>query len=757
MVRRKKSTSEYPEINSTNFPLAIAEKFKKYKIKKDDSQPKKFPSEMTDDISLFSYQKIIEEYMNKDSPYRGLILYYGLGSGKTLTAINVAEQSGRDVVVLLPKSLRDNFVEEIIKYVPKFHRKKDYSSMTSAEKRKADKELFSRISRKYSFISSNASTSAQKLTEVADTSVINDDALGTFVKEVNSLDNKFLIIDEVHNLLVNMINAETKNGTKIYNMIMNAKNLKMLFLSGSPIVGDPFELAIMFNMLRGYMKLPNNTFRSKNGTLRNNVSNNTKYTVFPDYREFYEFFVDKAKNRMINQQLFKERIVGTVSYYGGVKEGNGERNLLPFRHRPITVRVPMSIYQWKVYLSARLKEQDEERKQKYSKQKFVKAVMKKPGRGGNTTFRVKTRIISNFALPPGIERPEFRKKEKASVYDKAYKEMLENIKMSDLKGKKLMEYSPKMHNILEKIERLPGNAFVYSQFISLEGIGIFAKVLEANGYTNYNKSKKSNTSPGSPSGRSSSNQKFEPGKTFVIFSGSTDDTFRREALRLYNSPENKNGKHIRVILATATMAEGVSLKNLRHIHIMEPYWNLSRLQQIIGRGVRLNSHKDLPKDEREVESFIYLSTAPKSVNMMKILNEKYTTDENIFINAKHKQELIDQFLKCMREAAIDCEANFTHNSQSTVGSSLIDECMVCIPSDQPLFIPNIEDHALPINRTCKGKTNKVLTAKLKTVTINNKKYKKDEAGNILELVPGKDNTYRIRKDLKYKSRSKTKK
>jgi type I site-specific restriction-modification system R (restriction) subunit len=65
-------------------------------------------------LELLTHQKIVRDYLNIDTPYRGF-LYHGLGSGKTCTSIAIAEgmKSEKHVFVLTPR-LRDNFsgVEE---------------------------------------------------------------------------------------------------------------------------------------------------------------------------------------------------------------------------------------------------------------------------------------------------------------------------------------------------------------------------------------------------------------------------------------------------------------------------------------------------------------------------------------------------------------------------------------------------------------------------------------------------------------------
>ena len=55
--------------------------------------------------------------MNLYTPYRGLLLYHGLGSGKSCTSIAIAEgmKTNKHVIILTPKSLRDNYMEELKK------------------------------------------------------------------------------------------------------------------------------------------------------------------------------------------------------------------------------------------------------------------------------------------------------------------------------------------------------------------------------------------------------------------------------------------------------------------------------------------------------------------------------------------------------------------------------------------------------------------------------------------------------------------
>ena len=70
------------------------------------------------DKTLKPYQELLREYLNDTSPYRGSMVFHGLGTGKTATAITVAEGIGSDweIITMLPSSLTSNFIEEVKKF-----------------------------------------------------------------------------------------------------------------------------------------------------------------------------------------------------------------------------------------------------------------------------------------------------------------------------------------------------------------------------------------------------------------------------------------------------------------------------------------------------------------------------------------------------------------------------------------------------------------------------------------------------------------
>ena len=130
---------------------------------------------------------------------------------------------------------------------------------------------------------------------------------------------------------------------------------------------------------------------------------------------------------------------------------------------------------------------------------------------------------------------------------------------------------------------------------------------------------------------------------------------------------NMYGEIIKVFMITASGAEGISLENVRYVHITEPYWHPVRIQQVIGRARRICSHQYLPEELRTVTVFLYLmilsDDQKKSDESIELrLKDKskrdnktpVTTDEALYEIATIKEEISEKLLQSVKESAIDC-------------------------------------------------------------------------------------------------------
>ena len=124
---------------------------------------------------------------------------------------------------------------------------------------------------------------------------------------------------------------------------------------------------------------------------------------------------------------------------------------------------------------------------------------------------------------------------------------------------------------------------------------------------------------------------------------------------VFNHPDNVNGSKIKIIIGSPAIKEGVTLLRVKYVHVLEPYWNMSRYEQVIGRAIRFCSHKDVEKDKRKVKVYLYLATPPEDI--IKKNKDIFTVDEHILKLALRKKQIIDQFETVIKESAIDYYLN----------------------------------------------------------------------------------------------------
>ena len=376
-------------INSLFEPYRIELEQNKNSISCDDI------GKTTSSFSLLTHQKIVRDYMNLYTPYRGILLYHGLGSGKTATSIGIAEgmKSAKRVIILTPASLRANYVEELKKagdllykknqfwewmstdgnpelmntisavlnlpreYIHKQHgawfinatKQSNYDSLTDIDRKTLDAQLDVMINEKYTFINYNGLRS-KRLGELTN----------GFTN--NLFDNSVVIIDEAHNLISRIVNKLKKEkpipeddrgekehlpinlSIKLYEYLLSAKNARIVLLSGTPVINYPNEFGILFNILRGYIKTWHITLNIKtNKKVDRNVLNNILIgEKSHDYLDYSP--ASKVLTITRNPFGFKNKIKKTGEYKGVSNDNPGfetdfisdddfEKTILSILHR----------------------------------------------------------------------------------------------------------------------------------------------------------------------------------------------------------------------------------------------------------------------------------------------------------------------------------------------------------------------------------------------------------------------------------------
>jgi len=216
-----------------------------------------------------------------------------------------------------------------------------------------------------------------------------------------------------------------------------------------------------------------------------------------------------------------------------------------------------------------------------------------------------------------------------------------------------------------------GCGLIYSNYRSAEGIEYMARVLEQNGYTYFDYEhymrylKNEEESPAPDEEYDEENERWQyDGKRYAILGRDirkNNQDFTTEIIIEFNKPDNKDGKNIKLLLGTANISEGLDLKNVRHIHIMEPHWNMVRINQVIGRARRICSHAALDDEQWTIRVFLYLAILPEGY-IDPVTHSEESTDEVIYNIALAKEALKNEFIKAIREAAVDCVLNAVHNT-----------------------------------------------------------------------------------------------
>ena len=309
-----------------------------------------------------------------------------------------------------------------------------------------------------------------------------------------------------------------------------------------------------------------------------------------------------------NMKDFRLKISNLISYYRGAPPQAYPKSEFKI------VKCNMNEFQYKSYLTS-LSTDDNFRKGSFKNVDILKLPQ---------SFFLGPRMISNIAFP---------NKSIGEVGFSSFKG--ENLQMQNIG-----EYSIKFLKIIKKIG--DGPVFIYSNFKELGGLRCLITFLEYHGWKNYIKFGEGN-------------------KRFAIWSGDESQKVKDEIKYIFNQKSNENGDKIKIMLGSPSIKEGISLLRVQQVHIIEPYWNMSRMLQIMGRAVRFCSHKDVPKAKRIVKIYLYLATYP---------GEK-TIDEYIWELAKKKNKLIEQFELVLKESAIDCELFYNRNSYKTDNTKLI--------------------------------------------------------------------------------------
>jgi len=642
-------------------------------------------------FQLQTQQSLLSNFINPDTPYRGLLVFHGVGTGKTCSAFAIAENfkdmvkkyNTKIYILVSGPLIREQWKNELVEKCAKETYLKDYNQtigyLDEVEKNKAIKIAKNQAMQYYkimSFRSFQKKVLGQKVIEKKQSDGLSKTktkksyrktSKGDFEREIaidkiDSLNNTILIVDEAHNLTGN------EYGESVKKIIQNSKNLRVLLLTATPMKNLGDDIVELINLIRP------------------ETSQIEREKVFHGIGHSMEF-------KQGGREYLQKMINGYVSHFRGANplifaEGVEHGVIPPGLNFTKVTRCGMDDFQLKTYEDILELTDDTLDRRSQSVANFVF-----PGLSNDKVS------LDGFSGEEGINNVRNQLKANKQLlltkinehfFDGKYPNqnelLVDNEKKKTLSGTifklpHLRKFSIKFYTALLKINELieskrgPGTAFVYSNLVKV-GIELFREILLQNGYLEFSETQHYNIADDTIDSitgftyqhfrdNNMNLQLFHPA-TFITFTGKTDDVTedmpeaKIMVLKNYfNNINNKEGKYIKIVLGSRVMNEGITLYNIKDVHILDVYYNFGRVHQVIGRAIRRCVHYKITNDQNKfpkVNIYKYVVSLPTGSRLGEL-----SAEEELYQKAEYKYVLVKDIERVIKEAAIDCPLNFHGN------------------------------------------------------------------------------------------------
>ena len=519
-------------------------------------------------------------------------------------------------------------------------------------------------------------------------------------------DNRLIIIDEAHNIRISDDNKEdSKTASLLMEVARYANNIRLLLLSATPMYNNYKEIVWLTNLMNTVDKRATITesdiFNKEGEFLVERTSKDGK--KIEGGRELLQRklsgYVSHVRGenpytfpfRIYPDSFSPENALASISKYPS-QQLNGKIIEEPLKHTPVFVS-PIGEYQDKGYkfVMNHLRNKSFSTTNKFGEVRelptfdnmdsFGYILLMQPLEALNITFphpeivagslskegepypeEKNEEIIKNIVGKRGLYRIMSRKEDKGTIpniYDFEYKAGSEKIFQSQNIGK----YSGKIAKICDCVRNSTGIVLIYTQYIE-GGVVPIALALEEMGFGRFSiashvKSlfKESPIEPLDSLTMKSKSKfleeggeptKFQQAKYIMVTGNKAFSPDNLADIKYATNPNNKDGEKVKVIIISKAGSEGLDFKWIRQVHILEPWYNMSRIEQIIGRGVRNLSHCGLDFEKRNVEIYLH-ATLPSG--------DEEPADFYVYRFAEKKAEQIGRVTRLFKEVAVDCLLN----------------------------------------------------------------------------------------------------
>jgi hypothetical protein len=698
----------YPNLDDPNFNIKIAER-KEFHDTRYDGQihdVEEYSNKICNaEFELSPHQLFVRNFLSFQTPYNSLLLYHGLGSGKTCSAISVAEEM-RDylkqmgilqrIIVVASPNVQDNFKLQLfderklqlidglwnIKACTgnKYLKEINPMNMKGLSKEKVISQIKRIINNSYLFLGYiEFSNYIFKKSQVK--SDVSDKSKQLIIKKKlkNLFNNRLIIIDEIHNIRISDDNQNKRVAQELYKLVKNVDHLRLLLLSATPMYNNYKEIIWLINLM--------------------NINDKRSTIEIKDIFNSDGSFKINDQGQEIGREILARKATGYISFVRGenpytfpykiwpnefAKEYTFEQNEEPstqLNGRELVQNIEMlSLYLTNIgeiqqkgydYIISRLYAGDfnvkatknpEDQISFENMEAFGYTLLQKPLESLNIVYpddRLDTpdvvfdarelvgkaglaRIMKSVESTSPLSRDRFEYK--TDKYGRIFS------------PSEIGKYSGKIKNICDKIIVSTGVVLIYSQYID-GGLVPIALALEELGFTRAGKVNSLFKTP--PTEKidsltyklqSEMDEDFYPARYAMITGDKALSPNNVDEFKLLTNTDNKDGRFVKVILISQAGSEGLDFKFIRQVHILEPWYNMNRIEQIIGRAVRNCSHKDLPFIERNVELYLY-----GSLNVDKT---KEAADIYVYRLAEVKALQIGLVSRLLKEVSVDCILNF---------------------------------------------------------------------------------------------------
>ena len=576
--------------------------------------------------------------MSHKTPYRSILLYYGVGVGKTCSAITIAElmlsaklmnSYEPTIWVIMPQSLKGNFKSQI--FDMDFKNFKDLTNQCTGNNYikllNIDETLFN-----------NKTELNKKFKETLNKryKLFTYDSFSKYISKEykdNIVDNKIIIIDEAHNIR-STNNKDKDSYIKIKEVLLKGKNNRLILLSATPMYNEPRDILDLFNLmlindkrldfLNKYKKIFNNTNLKIDDDVKELIKKlSSNYISYLKGRNPFTFALK------LNPSLSDIKVLENAPIKDPSNKLIPKNELLWYKHiKDDIITSKLGIFQ-----KSKIKELYDKNIKIDDYNDDLDVSDESEELNKNMKLLQPMNIVYDDTFGEKGFYKFFTKTTQKDPISIKYNKQYENALYPEEEN--LGKYSGKFLNMCNFIRKSNGIVIIYSRFL-YSGIIPFAICLEHLGYNRYganNILQNPKIVQDIPKYEGVKNPKYcilTSDKKEIMGNTNIDGL-----IKIINNDKNINGENIKIILITPVASEGLSFFNAREIHLIEPWYHFNRPEQIIGRGIRNCRHQKLPFEKRNVTVFIHASLNDNNkketidIHALRISTRKYRESQDI--------------------------------------------------------------------------------------------------------------------------------